>query len=502
MKSYLQRIGRSLMLPVAVLPAAAILMGIGYWIDPQGWGGESPIAAFLIRAGSSLIDNMAILFAIGVALGMSRDRNGSAAISGLVGYLVVTTLLNPETVAMLQGIELEQVNAAFGSIENQFIGILVGLIAAALYNRFSETRLPQALSFFSGRRLPPIMTAITMLFVSLLLMFLWPPLYGGLVAFGTAISGLGALGAGIYGFFNRLLIPVGLHHALNAVFWFDVAGINDIQNFWAGTGELGVTGMYQAGFFPVMMFGLPAGALAMYHMADESKKKETASLMIAAAFASFFTGVTEPLEFAFMFVAPQLYLIHALFTGVSLFIAATFGWTAGFGFSAGFVDYFLSFNLPLANQPYMLLVQGAVFAVIYYFGFRWAIKTFDLATPGRGKGESEALAGNEGELAMAGATAGGGTTTATAPRTGSDRSGFAQKAEIILAGLGGPDNVDMIDPCATRLRVEVKDMDKVNEQRIKSAGIPGTNKTGPKNIQVVVGTEVEFVANEIEKLRK
>lgn len=495
------------MLPVAVLPAAAILMGIGYWIDPEGWGGESPIAAFLISAGSSLVDNMAILFAIGVALGMSRDRNGSAALSGLVGYLVVTTLLSTDTVGMLQGIDVEQVDAAFGNIENQFIGILVGLIAAALYNRFSDTRLPQALSFFSGRRLPPIMTALTMLFVSLLLMFVWPPLYNGLVTFGTAISGMGALGAGLYGFFNRLLIPVGLHHALNAVFWFDVAGINDIQNFWQGTGELGVTGMYQAGFFPVMMFGLPAGALAMYQMADESKKKETASLMIAAAFASFFTGVTEPLEFAFMFVAPQLYLIHALFTGVSLFVAAAFGWTAGFGFSAGFVDYFLSFNLPLANQPYMLLVQGAVFAVIYYFGFRWAISAFDLATPGRGKGEQEALGGEDGNLATAGAAAGGGTMdagTQTSPGTEQrdDRSDFSRKAEIILDGLGGPENISFIDPCATRLRVEVNDMDKVDEQRIKSAGIPGTNKTGAKNIQVVVGTEVEFVANEIDKMRK
>lgn len=506
MKSYLQRIGRSLMLPVAVLPAAAILLGIGYWIDPSGWGGESPIAAFLIGAGSSLIDNMAILFAIGVALGMSRDRNGSAALSGLVGYLIITNLLNPDSVAMLQGIPIEQVDAAFGNIQNQFIGILAGLIAAALYNRFSKTRLPQALSFFSGRRLPPIMTAFTMLFVSLLLMFVWPPVYNALVGFGTLISGMGPLGAGIYGFFNRLLIPVGLHHALNSVFWFDVAGINDIQNFWQGTGMLGVTGMYQAGFFPVMMFGLPAGAFAMYQMADPAKKKETASLMMAAAFASFFTGVTEPLEFAFMFVAPQLYLIHALFTGVSLFVSAAFGWTAGFGFSAGFIDYVLSFNLPLANQPYMLLVQGLVFAVIYYFGFRWAISAFDLATPGRGIGEEEALGDSEAGFATAGAAAGGGTvtteSTSTHAASRNDRSKFTNQAEIILDGLGGSDNIEYIDPCATRLRVDVKDMSRVNEERIKDAGIPGTNKTGEKSIQVVVGTEVEFVANEIEKMRK
>src|SRR5699024_4378179 len=207
----------------------------------------------------------------------------------------------------------------------QFIGILVGAIAAAIYNRFSQTRLPQALAFFSGRRLPPILTAVTMLFLTFILMFIWPPVYNALVAFGTGISSLGAVGAGLYAFFNRLLIPVGLHHALNSVFWFDVAGINDIPNFLGGAKSLaegkavlGQTGMYQAGFFPIMMFGLPAAALAIYHSAKPSKKALVGSIMFAAALASFFTGVTEPLEFSFMFVAPLLYLIHALLTGISV----------------------------------------------------------------------------------------------------------------------------------------------------------------------------------------
>lgn len=328
MKKYLQKIGRSLMLPVAVLPAAAILMGIGYWIDPAGWGEGSPIAAFLIKAGSSIIGNMSILFAVGVALGMSKGKDGSAALSGLVAYLVVTTLLATESVAMLQGIDVESVNPAFEKIENQFVGILSGLIAAAMYNRFSKVELPDALAFFSGKRLVPILTAVIMLLVSLILFFVWPLIYSWLVNFGEAISGLGAAGAGLYGFFNRLLIPTGLHHALNSVFWFDVIGLNDIGNFWAGTGTKGTTGMYQAGFFPVMMFGLPAAALAMYHSAKSKKKKQVASLMLAAGFASFFTGVTEPLEFAFMFVAPALFVVHALLTGISLAIAASFQWTA------------------------------------------------------------------------------------------------------------------------------------------------------------------------------
>lgn len=271
MMKFFQRLGSSLMLPVAVLPAAAILMGIGHWIDPDS---VNVAAAFLIKAGGSIIDNMAILFAVGVALGMSKDKDGSAALSGLVGFLVVTTLLSTETVSMLLSVDVADVNPAFGKIKNQFIGILSGLIAAAMYNRFSQVQLPTAFAFFSGKRLVPIMTAASMLVASAALFFIWPIIYTALVNFGEGISSLGAVGAGLYGFFNRLLIPTGLHHALNSVFWFDVAGIDDIKHFWAGTGTKGVTGMYQAGFFPVMMFGLPGAALAMYHTAKTKRKKK------------------------------------------------------------------------------------------------------------------------------------------------------------------------------------------------------------------------------------
>src|SRR5699024_4895287 len=300
----------SLMLPVATLPIAALFMGIGYWIDPNGWGGNNVFSAFMIKAGSSILDNLGILFAVGIALGMSKDRDGSAALSGLVAFLVPITLLNSASVAMLKHIDVEKVNAAFLKVDNKnvFIGILAGLLAAAMYNRFSHVQLPMALSFFSGKRLAPIMSAAIMLITSAALLFVWPAVFGALVAFGEAIAKLGAVGAGIYGFFNRLLIPTGLHHALNNVFWFDTAGINDIGNFWASEGTKGVTGMYQAGMFPIMMFGLPAGAFAIYQQAKPERKKVVASLMLAAGFASFFTGVTEPLEFSFMFVAPMLYV--------------------------------------------------------------------------------------------------------------------------------------------------------------------------------------------------
>src|SRR5690625_5060250 len=487
MMKYFQRLGRSLMLPVAVLPAAAILMGIGYWIDPTGWGESNVVAAFLINAGESIIKNIPILFAVGVALGMAKERDGSAALSGLVGFLVVTTMLSTDTVALLQAIDPDSVNAAFAEIDNAFIGIISGIIAASMYNRFSQVQLPDFLAFFSGKRLVPIMTAVSMLVATAILYFVWPFVYSGLVSFGTAISNLEYIGAGLYGFFNRLLIPTGLHHALNSVFWFEVAGINDIGNFWAGNGVKGVTGMYQAGFFPIMMFALPAAGLAMYHTAKTKRRKQTGSLMLAAGFAAFFTGVTEPLEFSFMFLAPALYVVHAALTGLSLAVAAFFQWTAGFTFSAGFVDFVLSFRLPLANQPYMLIVQGLVFAVIYYFLFRFLIRKFNIMTPGREEGSPED--DEEGDDSIS-----------SAEETKENR--FAMLGEKIYVGLGGKENIRTIDNCTTRLRIEVEDMDKVDQDKLKATNVPGINIVGKHNIQVVVGTSVQFVADEMNKLHK
>ena len=480
MKNYLQRMGRSLQLPVAVLPAAALLVGIGNW-----WASYSPdvVAHFLQAGGNAVLGQLPLLFAVGLALGMSKDKDGAAALAGLVAFELPVNVLKPESVATLLNIKLTAVNPAFGQIGNVFIGILSGLIAAALYNRFHETKLPMALSFFSGKRLVPILAALSMLLISVLLLIVWPPVYSALVAFGKFIVGLGAVGAGLYGFFNRLLIPTGLHQALNSVFWFDVAGINDIGNFLASKGTKGITGMYQAGFFPVMMFGLPAGAYAIYRNALPERKVETASLMMAGAFASFFTGVTEPLEFSFMFVAWPLYVLHAIFTGLSLAFAAFMHWTAGFAFSAGLVDFIMSLKNPIANQPLMLVVQGLVMAVIYYFGFDFAIKKFHLMTPGREPITAEDEAD---DLALA---------------SDSDDDKYTTQAKKIYAALGGADNLTVIDNCTTRLRLQLKDTNTINEAAIKRSGAAGINKLDDHNLQIIIGTEVQFVADALSQLK-
>lgn len=479
MMKYFQKLGKALMLPVACLPVAGILYGIGYWIDPTGWGANSVIAAFLIKAASSIIDNMAILFAIGVGVGMSEDNDGTGGLAGLVSWLVITTLLSPGSVAFLKGIEVDAVPAAFSKIETQFIGILAGIIGSSCYNKFKGTQLPDALGFFSGKRCVAIITAVFSLVVSLILLFVWPVIYGALVAFGEGVLSLGPVGAGIYGFLNRLLIPFGLHHAVNSVFWFDVAGINDLGLFWSGAegAVLGQTGQYMAGFFPIMMFGLPAGAFAMVQCAKPEKKNIAMGLLASAALASFFTGVTEPLEFSFMFLAPGLYLIHAILTGISVGLVAALPTRAGFNFSAGLVDYILSFKAPMALNVWMLIPIGIVFAIIYYVVFRFVITKFDLKTPGREDDDDETkavLANND----------------------------YTAVAKAVLAGCGGKGNIKSIDNCITRLRLEVKDYTKVDEKAIKAAGVAGVVRPGKTSVQVIIGTKVQFVADEFKKLCK
>ena len=481
MKGYFQKLGKALMLPVAVLPAAAVLMGIGYWIDPSGWGANNVAAAFLIKSGAAIIDNLPWLFAVGVAIGMAKNNDGAAALSGLVAMFIVTTLLSPGAVSMFKDWGDAGVPPAFGKISNAFTGIISGLIAAACYNRFHKTKLPTALAFFAGKRCVPIVTSVVMILVSVLLFFIWPLIYTGLVAFGQGVSKLGPWGAGIYAFFNRLLIPTGLHHALNSVFWFDGFGINDIGNFWASTGTKGITGMYQAGFFPIMMFGLPGACLAMYHTAKPEKKKLAMGLLGAAAFASFFTGVTEPIEFSFMFLAPGLYVVHALLTAISVTVAALLHATAGFGFSAGLVDFVLSSRLPLANKPWILLIMGVAFFFIYYFVFRILIVKFNLKTPGRE--DDEEITEDEKKLTLSDAN-------------------FAEIAKKIVEGLGGKDNIVEIDNCATRLRLEVKDSTLADKKVIEGAAM-GIKLLPPKSktaVQIIIGTQVQFVADAMKEL--
>ncbi len=506
--NYLRNIGKSLMMPIAVLPAAAILAGLGNWLASLDI--LPVIANILFISGTSILDNMAILFAIGLAFGLSKDKNGAATLPAIVMWFVVFKLLSVDSLNTLLSVDTDGIDAlealsqniglvqatAFTKLNNAFIGILIGILSAELYNKFSNVELPKALSFFSGRRLVPIIAAIVGIILSVVLFFVWPFMFNGLTIFGESIQKMGPLGAGLYGFFNRLLIPIGLHHALNIVFWFDVAGINDIGNFLACTAPnfdpttgicivdngveavKGTTGMYQAGFFPIMMFGLPAAALAIYHSALPENKAKVGSIMLAGAFASFFTGVTEPLEFSFMFVAWPLYLIHAVLTGLSLFIASTFQFVDGFGFSAGLVDYLLNFTNPLSNKPYMLIVQGIFFAALYYFSFRFAIKKWNLLTPGRTKGEFENEDGEE-EL------------------SGSEK--YASMAKKILE-IVGEDNLTEVDNCATRLRLEVKDSQKIDDTKIKKLDVSGVIKPSKTSIQIIVGPTVEFVAKELKKI--
>lgn len=423
---------------------------------------------------------------------MAKKNDGAVALAAAVGFFLTTVVLSPAKLAPLLGVKETSVNEAFEQMNNSnvFIGLLIGLIAAYTYNKFSKTELPTALSFFSGKRLVPILTAFFSIILAVLMLFVWPFIYSAIVIFGTWILDLGPGGAFLYGFFNRLLIPTGLHHALNSVFWFDLAGINDIAKFQTGDGAVhGITGRYMAGFFPVMMFGIPAAALAMYHTAESKQKKRVYGLMFGGAVSAFFVGVTEPIEFSFMFVAPVLFVIHAFLTGLSMFIAALFEWTAGFSFSAGLIDYVLSLINPVSSQPYMLLVQGLVFFVIYYFVFRFAIKVLKLNTPGRG---DNLLADPTSDEASTGDAADSeGATTATTNK-------YTNTASQILDGLGGKENISSLTNCATRLRMELHDNSIIDEAKIKGAGAVGVTKSGKHNAQVIIGTQVQQVADEIE----
>lgn len=505
----LQRFGKAMMGAVAVMPVAALLMGVGYWIDPVGWGENSAIAAILIKAGAAVLDNLGWIFAVALSFGLARDSNGAAALSGFLGFGTVKLLIGAKSIAGYKGIDVAKLEGndlldwksrGWDAVndKNVLIGILVGILAAWVYNRFHKTKLPDFLAFFSGRRLVPIMTSLLSIILSGILYVIWPVVYNLLFNLGEKIQNLGPLGAGIYGFVNRLLIPTGLHHAVNSIFWFDVIGINDIGKFLGGSKTLaaaqaatdaascpghwvngacevvGFVGRYQAGFFPIMMFGLPAAALAIYLRANSTQKKVVGSLMLAGALASIFTGVTEPLEFAFMFVAPLLYVVHALLTGIAVALAAAFQWTAGFGFSAGLVDMMLSARNPLANKWYMLLVMGLVFAVIYFFVFYFLIGALNLKTPGRGEDlESEAQA------------------------TLSGNSDYTTVARRIIDGLGGASNIDLVDYCATRLRVTVKDNLPVKEAEIKKSGVAGVIRPSQKSVQVIVGPQVQYVYDEV-----
>lgn len=489
MMKYLQKLGKALMLPVACLPICGILMGVGYWLCPATMqGGEingiaNQIGFFLVKAGGALIDNMAILFVIGVGVGMSDNNDGAGGLAALASWLMMTTLLSTGVVTTIMKSVADNPNAtlAFDKIENPFIGILAGVIGSGCYNRFKSTKLPDWLSFFSGKRCVAIISGVVSILVSAVLMFIWPIVFGGLISIGNAIAGMGPVGAGIYAFLNRLLIPTGLHHALNNVFWFDTIGLGDLTNFWAGKTSADVTwdlGMYMSGFFPCMMFGVPGAALAMIQTAKTEKKKIAIGLVASAAVCAFVCGVTEPFEFGFMFLAPALYLIYAVLYGIFTMITAFVGFRAGFSFSAGATDLLFSASLPAAQNTWMILPLGLAAFVVFYVVFRFAIVKFNLKTPGREDDDMD-----EAEVVL-------------------DNNDFTKVASIILEGLGGKDNVTSIDNCITRLRLEIKDYTLVDERKIKSAGIAGIIRPSKTAVQVIVGTKVQFVADEFKKLCK
>ena len=499
---HLQKLGSALMLPVACLPVCGILMGIGYLLCPaymmgadvaQGLGyaidgAAYSIGYFLIKAGGALIDNMAVLFAIGVGVGLSKDNNGTGGLAGLVSWLMITTLLASGTVGAVvpDMIKDETAKVAFDKIANPFIGILSGVIGAVCYNKFKDTKLPDFLAFFSGKRSVSIVTALVSIVVSVVLLFVWPIIFKGLVAVGNFVVDLDAVGAGIYAFLNRLLIPFGLHHALNNVFWFDTIGLGDLSAYWSGLVEGGTmdngtkitwsVGMYMAGFFPCMMFGIPGAALAMIQTAKSNKRKATVGIVGSAAISAFICGVTEPFEFSFMFLAFPLYVVYALLYGIFTTVTVALGFRAGFSFSAGATDLLFGATLPAANNYWVIIPMGIAAFVVFYLVFLFAIKKFNLKTPGREDDQ-------EGEMTIELAN-----------------DDYTTMAQIILEGVGGKQNVVSIDHCITRLRLEVKDRLLVDEAKIKSSGAAGVIRPGKTSVQVIIGPKVQFVHDEFKKL--
>lgn len=387
--SVMQRIGRSLMLPVAVLPAAALLVRLGH--DDMLGRASFPdfvtkIASFMDAGGNAILDNMALLFAVGIAIGFAKKSDGSTALAAVTGYLVFQKVLAtftdsnlPQVATVVDG----KVVMTDAPVDAKVLGgVVMGIVVALLYQKFYRTKLPAWAGFFGGRRLVPILSAFAGLVIGVVFGYIWPVLGTGLHNFGEWLVGSGAVGAGIFGVANRALIPVGMHHLLNSFPWFQAGEYQgksgDINRFLAGDPT---AGQFMTGFFPIMMFALPAACLAIVHCARPERRKVVGGMMFSLALTAFVTGVTEPIEFTFMFIAPVLYAIHAVLTGVSMALTWGLGMKDGFGFSAGAVDFFL--NLGIASKPWLLVLVGLCFAVVYYAVFRFAITKFNLPTPGR-----------------------------------------------------------------------------------------------------------------------
>ncbi|TDN68402.1 N-acetylglucosamine-specific PTS transporter subunit IIBC [Paraburkholderia sp. BL10I2N1] len=458
----IQRLGRALMLPIAVLPVAGLLLRLG---QPDVFN-----IKMIADAGGAIFDNLPLLFAIGVAVGFAKDNNGVAALAGAIGYLI--------QIAVMKDIN-DKLNMGVLS------GIVAGIVAGLLYNRYKDIKLPDYLAFFGGKRFVPIATGVVCLATGIVFGYVWQPVQAVIDLAGHWLTTAGAIGTFVFGVLNRLLLVTGLHHILNSLAWFvfgnftppgGAAVTGDLHRFFAGDPT---AGGFMTGFFPVMMFGLPAACLAMFHEAPKERRAVVGGLLFSMALTSFLTGVTEPIEFSFMFLAPVLYVIHALLTGVSLAICSALGIHLGFTFSAGAIDYVLNYGL--STRGWWAIPIGIVYAVVYYGLFRIFIGKFNMATPGREPANGDA---------QIDAPAAGGYV---APVTGV----AATRAQRYIAALGGASNLTLVDACTTRLRLSVVDSGKVSEADLKTIGARGVLKRDATNVQVIIGPEADMIADEI-----
>ncbi|WP_110931581.1 PTS transporter subunit EIIC [Paenibacillus bouchesdurhonensis] len=493
MLAKLQRLGKALMLPVATLPAAGILQGLGM-IDYQN---DIPLGAlggflnqfvtpFMTSGALAILDNLPFIFAIGVAIGFAGDA--VAALSAFIGYMVLTRVL--AQVPLQMPFIPDDVKLNMGVLG----GFFVGLWSAYLYNKYHNIKLPDWLGFFAGKRFVPIVTAASTMVLAVLIGMVWSPIQNVIADFGNWVVGLGGIGSFVFGTANRLLIPLGLHHVLNSIAWFQIGDYTnaagevvhgDLWRFFAGDPT---AGMFMSGFFPIMMFAMPAAALAIIHTAKPSKRKFVGSIFMGSALASFLTGITEPLEFAFMFVAPVLYVVHALLTGLSGFIMYVLDVHLGFAFSAGLIDYLV--NMKMSTNAWLLIPVGLAFGVVYYFLFRILITKLNLKTPGREDDDHEE---EESADQSAGTAVGAGAGTASTESK-------ASKAVKVLENIGGAGNIVSIDACITRLRLIVKDENEVKDSELKKLGASGVMRLGQGAVQIVFGPQAESIKDEIKKI--
>jgi len=460
MLNFLQKIGKALMTPIAVLPVAALLLRFGFGDIFDGQSAE-----IMKAAGDTVFGNLDLLFGIGIAYGLAKNHDGAAALSGAIGVLIAKAVYTVIDKDVNMGV---------------FIGIIIGVLAGLLYNRFHTIKLPDYLGFFGGKRFVPIITAIAAIFVGILAGYFWPYVQYGIDAFSNAIINMGEFGTFLYGTLNRLLIPLGLHHILNSVFWFqlgdytyiqagkEIVAHGDLHRFFAGDKTAGI---YMSGFYPVMMFGLPALGLAMYLHTPKSKRKKVGAILAGVAFTSFLTGITEPFEFLFLFVAPLLFVAHALLTGLSLALAQMLGILDGFGFSAGFIDYVI--NYKLATKPLLIIPLGLFIALLYFIIGYAILKWLNIELFKEMEDDSPQTAQKE-----------------TKPEASSE-------AESFIEALGGRDNILDTDACITRLRMKVKNSSELDESRFKALGASGVIKPDKTTIQIVLGPRAEKVAENI-----